>query len=163
MPLGKPDFSSRLRSSFEKLSSSAQSLNTATDELTKLAASFDVALKKLNLGIEAWVNIATGSDESGNRSYYDQLGYAKIAGKWGLALRQLECDEHSGDEEITQEWLFADAPRDLRVSAVSRLPELIQKLQEQVQLTNEHLSETLQAARTFLAVVNELSGPEVKK
>src|SRR5437763_1208094 len=108
MALGKSNLSARLRSSYTQLSSSAQSLNTASDELTKIVSSLDTGLKKLNLGIEAWVTISTGSDESGRYSYDDQLGYGKVNAKWGIAIRQLEGDELSGEERIAQEWLFAD-------------------------------------------------------
>jgi hypothetical protein len=163
MPLGKPDFSARLRSSYEKLSSSARSLNAGTDELTKLGTSFDAALKKLNLGIDAWIEMACGSNEMGTRSYYDQLGYAKISGKWAVGIRQVERDEHSGDEEVTQEWFFADAPRELRISAVNRMPELIQKLQEEAQRTSERINDTLENARAVLMALNEIGEPEVKK
>jgi hypothetical protein len=163
MPLGKQDLSARLHSSYEKLASSALSLNAATDELTKIGASFDAALKRLNLGIESWVQISEGSDELGTKSYYSQLGYSKIGGKWGIALRNVECDEQSGEETVLKEWLFADAPRDLRVLAVNRLPELIERLQEEAQDTTEFINATLEQARLVLKTLQEPRQSEVKK
>lgn len=158
MPQREADKSARLRSAFEQLSSAAHSLNTSTDELSKIFTSFDDALKKLNLGTTAWVTFDEGSDERGFYSYPDQLGYAKIASKWGLAIRQLKCDEHDGETELLQEWLIAEAPRALRIRAIDGLPDLVESLVSEVQRTSQRINEKLGVARELLTVVKDLSG-----
>jgi hypothetical protein len=167
MPLGKSDLSARLRSSYEQLASSAQALNNASDELTKIVSSLDSAIKKLNLGIDAWVTIRAGSDEEGRYSYEDQLEYTKINGRWGIAIRQIQSNEMTGEEQVTNEWLFADAPRELRISTVEHLPKLIEKLLESVKHTKDVLHKKLEDARGMLEAVEELASetgtPGVKK
>lgn len=159
MPLGKPDVLSRLRHSYEKLSSFARSLNNDSEELAKIGAAMDAAIKKLNLGVEAWSTIATGSDENQPFiSYEDRLGYAKIDGKWGLAIREVECDASDGEEKVVHEWLFAEAPREMRILAVDRLPELIEALNETVSALHNRMSKKIADARSILDALNQRDG-----
>lgn len=159
MPLGKSDILTRLRSSYETLSSSAQSLNNTSEELAKIGAAMDAAVKKLNLGVEAWATIASGSDETQpHLEYQDRLGYAKIDGKWGLAIRVVECDREDGEETIEKQWLFADAPREMRMMALDRLPELIDALNKNVRNLHERMSRKVADARTLLDALTETEG-----
>lgn len=156
----EPGSPARLRSAFEQLSSSARSLNTSTDELSEIFAAFDDSLKKLNLGIIAWVTFCNSSDEPGWFSYLDQLGYTKIGGKWGLAIRQLKCDEQHDETEVLQEWLLAEAPRALRIKAVDGLPELAENLAKEVKSATKRIDEKLALARELLTVVKDLGTDE---
>jgi hypothetical protein len=45
-----------VRSSFERLSKTANSLNLASDKLNEAIEQLNAALKKLNLGISSWVS-----------------------------------------------------------------------------------------------------------
>src|SRR5579864_541814 len=102
---------------FEDLAAAAAELNQVTDQLTKSIADLDAAIASLSLGVKCWVNIYEASDDP---RWSEELGYEKITGKWGLAIRVIE--NPSG--RIDNQWLFADAPRDLRVQAVDAIPRL---------------------------------------
>ncbi len=115
------------QASFERLSTVAAELNTATDELSQVIASLDEGLKKLNLGIVSWYDFA-GNDD--NISYWgNSIGYAKIGTKWGIALRRTAGNHEAPPEyHQSEEWLFNDAPRQLRMEAVGYIPAMVDKL-----------------------------------
>src|SRR4051794_10593863 len=94
-----PSLSERVQSSYQKLTEAAATLNAASDELGTSIASLDAILKKLNLGLPAWVTI-TG-DEDHNSGYYwkREVGYAKIAGKWGIAISASSGSLQQPDQE----------------------------------------------------------------
>jgi hypothetical protein len=52
--------------------------------------------------------------------YYEQVGFAKINGKWSLAIRTVDGDVR--DDDDIESWPFNEAPRGLRVKAVYKLP-----------------------------------------
>jgi hypothetical protein len=79
----------------------------------------DALLKKFNLGVPTWVSFEKSRSDDGN--YQEDIGYAKINGKWGIAIRTIECDFSDPDSSVA-EWQFNDAPRLLRVNAVERFP-----------------------------------------
>ena len=70
----------------QKLQACAARLHEASDELGRAIADCDAALKKLNLGVTGWVNVVQEENET-NGDYWERgLGYAKVGGKWGIAL-----------------------------------------------------------------------------
>lgn len=125
----------RVQSSYRKLSEVASSLNEVSDILGQQISELEAALKKLNLGITVWVPFR--GDNEDNVLWSEDLGYAKVRGKWGIALRTFfhACD----DEPEVEEWLFNDAPRQLRLSAVESLPQLLEKLSQQGEQTAQEL------------------------
>lgn len=140
-----------IRKNFELLSDLALSLNAASDELTKTVAPLDEALKRLNIGITVWVTFRDGS--SGEGDYDDeQVGYAKVQGKWGLSLRHISGWYHD-ERSFTEDgpWLFNDAPRDMRVRCVDSIPDLLAELAKQARKTTERLRERTGELREFTA------------
>jgi hypothetical protein len=124
---------------FERLSASAAALNAVSDELSKPIATIDAALKALNLGVSAWVEIAGQVDHDAGCFWDRSLGYAKVAGKWGIAICTSSGD--FGEEPNEEVWLFSDAPRSYRLEAVDKLPELLEKLVTAANETAEKLKE----------------------
>jgi hypothetical protein len=110
------------------------------------------ALEKLNLGISTWVTI-TG-DEYDNGFYWSRdLGYAKVNGTWGIALRTLD-GHHANDEgDKIEEWLFNDAPRWLRVEGVGKFPELLEKLTKQADDFAEKIRKKAAEAGELVSVI----------
>ena len=86
-----------IRTSFLELAAKATSLNKASDELTRTVGILDTALKKINLGVTTWVAFRNWSDEEGEERGSDQIGYAKVNGKWGIALLKY-WENYRGEE-----------------------------------------------------------------
>src|SRR5437867_2390533 len=84
----------RVQTSYKQLSAAAANLNSVSDELNKVVGVVDTGLKKLNLGISAWVEVS-GNDRIGPDGcewWSRDIGYTKVGDKWGIALRTAEGD-----------------------------------------------------------------------
>jgi hypothetical protein len=151
MPTNGDSLAERVQSCYVQLSSVASDLNTVSDELGKSIAEIDSALKKLNLGVSVWINV---SDWDDSRDYFmEQLGYAKVDGKWGIALRTVEGNYNWPDQDVIEQWLFSDAPRKLRLSAIEKLPEMLKKLSEEAVETTKKIKSRLREAKEVAAAV----------
>jgi hypothetical protein len=117
----------RVQQTFRQLSVASTALNTISDKLGESIANLDGGLKKLNLGISSWVHFSEGSSEDGFYYSFDDVGYAKIGGKWGIAIRCVSGTQSESEDNVEQ-WAFNDAPRNLRVKAVVKIPDLFEKL-----------------------------------
>jgi hypothetical protein len=157
---GKTPSTPDLAKSFPKLVESAARLNNASDELSKAVGPIEAVLKRLNLGISKWCVFAGGMDQSG---YYDQseIGYAKVAGKWCLAIAERSGNVQAPpDDESFTPWAFNDAPRQLRIQAVKAIPKLLEALVEEAESVASALEiETTRAselAETLTTLANRL-------
>ncbi len=137
--------------SFRKLKSAATDLNTASDGLTTVVAEFEAILKQLNLGVPAWVTLSRESDDYG--TYEVELGYTRIGSKWGVALRTTDADRSRPEEPTVNQWLFNDAPRQLRLEAIEGLPKLIAALITVAQATAERIQSKSRQATELLAAM----------
>jgi hypothetical protein len=117
----------RVSQSYQQLSAAATQLNAVSDDLGKFVGALDTALRRLNLGIATWLRLDGREDGLGNYTKRD-LGYAKIGGKWGIALRVVAGNHNTPDVSTVEEWLFNEAPRSLRIEAVEKLPDLFDSL-----------------------------------
>lgn len=154
MPAKDVSPSERIANRFKQLKASAAALNAASDELGKSISALDAALKRLNLGISAWEFIVSHLDQSTGEFSNQKIGYCKVQGRWGIALSTAEGfvqDPDGGSQEI---WLFNDAPRALRVEAIEKLPDLLEKLVEEADTTTAKITEKTTQAREFAEVVN---------
>jgi hypothetical protein len=151
MPTNGDSLGERVQSCYVQLSAVASDLNTVSDELGKSIAEIDGALKKLNLGVSVWVNIKTSEYELDYSM--EQIGYTKVDGKWGIALRTVAGNLNWPDQDAVEQWLFGDAPRKLRLSAIEKLPEMLKKLSEEaVEITNKITSKLAEAKEVAAAV-----------
>jgi len=116
----------KIQSNIQALSSAANSLNKASDELSEIVIFLDEALRKMNIGLSHWVTVGNWSDEL--RNARNELGYDKVNGKWGLSLRTIRNDISLAPPPRRDEWAFNDAPRDMRLQAVDQIPDLIEGL-----------------------------------
>jgi prefoldin subunit 5 len=158
---------SSIPSALKALSKSATALNTATHRLTKSVEILDDALRKLNLGISSWVDISFGSSPDERFSSTEQLGYAKVNGKWGLALKVITEDEFAQGEPDVATWLFCDASRDFRIRALPHLPKLIAQLDRDAESITAKLSESAKEAEEFARAIetiarNESESPSIE-
>jgi len=143
----------RIASSFKRLAAASGELNSAADELNKTVASLDEALKRLNLGVSAWHEVA-GSEDPQDGSYWTRgIGYARVGNKWGIAIRRAwgnySYDDH--DEEV---WLFADAPRWMCVESLGKLPGLLEDLVKRTEETTGKIKAKTNEAKELAAAVS---------
>lgn len=126
MPTKEPN----LTEAFQDLKQAAAEINAASDQLAAPIAALDALLKKLNIGVGAWVTIQETTDEN-HVSRGHAIGYARVDSRWGIALRTWVWDEQFQHEvEPTETWFFSDGPRWLRVEGLQALPQLVVKLSE---------------------------------
>jgi len=150
---GGNSFLQKVQSSYQKLHSVAVDLNATSDQIGKPIVELDSALKKLNLGISAWVTVLSETKPNGTVRHAD-IGYAKIDGTWGIALRHVKGDYSHPDPE---EWLFNDAPRSLRLAAIGHIPDLLEKLSKEAVETTAELKKQLSTVQEVAAVVKKLA------
>ena len=148
----------RVSVAFEKLAASAAELNAASDEIARPVSAIEAALQRLNLGVPAWTtfrSIPHYSDD--NHEYYEicYVGYAKVSQKWGLAI----CHTNSVDGETVseQEWRFNDAPRELRLEALEKLPELLETLANTADSTAAELRQRIVLTRQVADTIGRMS------
>lgn len=120
-----------LSKSFPRLAAAAARLNKASDELSKAIAPIEAVLKKLNLGISKWYMYAGHGPDHEGYFWSSEIGYAKVGGKWCIALAERSGYAHTPESESDTEWAFNDAPRQLRIRAVKEIPNLIEALIEE--------------------------------
>jgi hypothetical protein len=147
----------RLQPNFQELSEVAVALNSASDELTKAVSVLDEGLKKLNIGLTVWVDYLHRGIEDWEYDD-DQIGYCKVNGKWGLALRRIWGDNRSDDHRMEGPWLFTDAPREMRLSSVDTIPALIERLRTEASEAIKKAEEKTIQVREMAAAISEKEG-----
>jgi hypothetical protein len=148
----------KLQTDFKALTSVSASLNTASDELAKAVSVLDEALKKLNIGLTVWVTFRSWSSE---RDEYDeeQIGYCKLAGKWGIALRRIWGDINFEQRAEDGPWVFNDGPREMRLAGVDKFPELIEALNKEASNATKKIQEKTQEVRELASVIEHPGKP----
>jgi hypothetical protein len=122
-----PRSAATIDASFKRLANSALKLNEISNKLAKQVEQIDLALKRLNLGVTAWVTIRREEDEDGHY-LGEQVGYTRYGNRWCVVLRTfsgMEADPSGPDENV---WAFTDAPRQLRIRATEHIPKLLESL-----------------------------------
>jgi hypothetical protein len=101
-------------------------------------AEFETALNALKLGVWAWVTLFESEVNIGTAEAFwttetISFGYGKHKGKWGL-LYSTEVAPFPEDADVVP---FREAPREHRIYAVEKLPDLIKKLEDKAQSVAE--------------------------
>jgi len=117
----------RVQQAFPRLGEVAKILNEKSDKLGANISVLEAKLKKLNLGVTSWVIFHSERGDEG--SYHEEIGYTRINGRWGIAIRTISADFSDPQSEV-REWLFNDASRTLRLRSVAKIPELLEQLIE---------------------------------
>ncbi len=151
----------KIESILKKLSSVSQSLNQASDELTSRIAEVEAALREYKLGVEVWVDIEHWTEDirSGDGHYLPlertrRLGYGKKDGKWGL-LTYLDAQESDDYAEFS---FLREAPRDVRLAAIDKLPDLLEALVEKAVKTSQEITKKTERARQISARLTKKVG-----
>jgi hypothetical protein len=152
----------KIQTHFQALASVATSLNLASDELTKSVSVLDEALKKLNVGLTAWVSFRTRTVRE-EQYDEDQIGYCKVDGKWGIALRRSWGDYNREDFGEEGPWLFNDAPRELRIMAADTIPDVIEALGKAASETTRKVQEKARVVGELASAIEGIAnGPKPK-
>ncbi len=153
--------SEKIQTTFKQLSHAAVDLNTASDELSKPIQICEAALKKLNLGVSAWVDLA-GYDSGGY--WWDRgIGYTQLKDRWGIALRTRE-GHHGNDEDPDPElWPFNEAPRWMRIEGVAKLPDLLEALLKQAHDTTQKIRKKIAQANEVVEAINAVASDSIAK
>jgi hypothetical protein len=152
----------KIQAATKKLLIAAKDLNTASDELGKAITVLDAVLRKLNLGVSAWVTLS--GDESPEGDFWSRdIGYAKIRGSWGIALRDVSGHFAFPEEEKVEEWPFNEGPRWMRADAIGKIPDLLEKMLKQAEETTKKIkAKTAQAfeiGEAISKVIEEAASP----
>ncbi len=149
----------KVQTHFQALSSVASSLNKVSDELTKVVTILDEALKKLNVGLTVWVTFRSRGVEPLEYDN-DQIGYCKVNGKWGIALRRIWGDDARGFYGDEGPWLFNEAPREMRLHGVDKIPEVIEALGKEAFDTTKKIHEKTQEIREFAGAIEKIASEQ---
>jgi hypothetical protein len=152
IPVTPLPVSVRISESFKQLATAASALNEATNEFTAVTAPADDLLKKLNLGVDCWVRYRTLRFEEGIERHYE-IGYAKINGRWGLALRSFVDDPELPEYTDNERWTFNEGPRHMRIEAIHKLPELMDELVKKAEKATRKVKEGTEAARDVMTAL----------
>lgn len=142
----------KIQNTYKQLSVAATELNTASDGLADAILMLDDTLKRLNLGVSAWVVVSGNDDEDG--SWWSRnLGYTRIGDKWGIALKDASGHYANPDRDSVETWLFNDAPRWMRVESVGKIPELLEALRKQAEDTTNKIKAKTEEALALVGVI----------
>lgn len=148
----------RVQTSYKQLTLAAVNLNTASDELGKAVSVLDAALKKLNLGVSAWVQLCGNDNDRDNNWWSRDIGYTKIRDEWGIALKNAHGNHRFPEEDFDEEWLFSDAPRWMRIEAVGKIPDLLEALLKRTEDTTKKIIGKTTGVFELAAAISHVAG-----
>ena len=147
----------RIQNVFKQLSLAAVGLNGASDGLADAILMLDDTLKRLNLGVSAWVTVSGNDDQDGNWWSRD-LGYTRIGDKWGIALKSASGHYGNPDGDSVEKWLFSDAPRWMRIESVGKIPDMLEALLKQAEDTTQKIKAKTDEALALVQAVSQSVG-----
>lgn len=153
----------KLHASLEELATSADNLNALSDQLNKQVAEVESSLNRTGIGLSANVNTETWSDERGEQYDIWRICYEKHLNKWGLTIEHLWGHEGFPDSGSSETWAFKDAPREHRLKAVEKIPELIDALVKKSKEFASDISVTMSYAQGLAAAFTKQNGIASKK
>lgn len=134
---------------YQNISAAAAEINAASDDLGKSIDALDESLQRLNLGVSSWVEF---SDDNLCKNY---IGFAKSSkGKWGILITQDSGYQGPGQYERSDTWAFNDAPRSLRLEAIEKLPDLLEKISHDTQETIQQIKAKAAQAKALSEAIN---------
>jgi hypothetical protein len=120
---------------FARLEDLSAKLNLTSDSISQTLTRVESRLAKLRLGVEVWLDEPLSRDPLRDKNgkametVDTYLGYAKVNGTWHIARRNNEGDILAGNPDANRTWAIQQAPRDERVAALKRIPELIKAIE----------------------------------
>jgi len=115
----------------DKLITASNELNLKTEQLNEYIIEFEEFLEDAGIGVGAWSKVPL----SGQGEEDWLLGYAKLHGKWRIAVRRAGFGTLSN---ASTPMPLVNAARILRLEAVQQMQELVDALTEK---TNEYIAD----------------------
>lgn len=143
-----------------ELPAAAADLNAASNELAAPIKKVEDYLEALNIGVSIWVKVKGWEDEEHGTFWKRELGYDWFSTGWRIAIRELQGNEHAPEYTHEDKWTFNQSPRKARISAVEKLPELLNELTKEAKRTARRLREKTAEANAFAST---LKLPKAKK
>jgi hypothetical protein len=150
----------KVQDELRSLSILAPALNTASDLFTRAINCLDESLKRLNVGLSAWVAFRKMADYLPPAYNQYEIGYCKIDGRWGLAIRHSWGNDAEDRHNIDGPWFFNDSPRDLRLASADKLPQLISALNEATIKATQRIQKKTNQVLELTRILNEVSDEE---
>jgi hypothetical protein len=148
---------STIESDLKALTINSKTLNRLTDELAMHVERVESAVNSLNLGLTASVFAEQSSDGDGPWTHYVRLLYEKLGGKWGLVIDEFDEHDHDPDQwRNHQTWAYGDAPRELRLMAADKIPDLLKAL---IKRSEEMAAKTAMTVGRAKEIATTLSKP----
>jgi hypothetical protein len=145
--------SDSLPASIEKLKLSTSRLNKITDEAAKVVQEVEAFLnKECSVGIETYVLVHSEPMNDHGLEEYTHLGYARWQGKYRIVV-SVGCDH---DQDETKPW--SDWNRAIKLETVKKLPELIERIANEVDAHVRAAQETTTAVTSILRAIDRKEG-----
>jgi hypothetical protein len=127
-----------LRPRLERLETLAKSLNAVSDEIGKVVQGVEAHLNEtLHLGVRASAELERGEDPTATISWHRRLVYDRYGPKFRIyVIYESYID---GNSDAYEETLWANCPRDMKLLAFIKLPELLDDLAAQVEKVLEQV------------------------
>jgi hypothetical protein len=139
----------KIHACLASFSEAAQSLRQISDDLNTLILTVEAALIDANVGLEVWVRqpLSEMSKEEGRGTpFWRQLGFAKVNGKWCLAVRELIGTPEEYDEEYPcsrEETPLLQASRYDRIASLRLLPALIKAVEGAAKMATQDIENAI--------------------
>ena len=142
------------------LAATAANLNEASKKLSRVVERIDNALQRINLGVTAWTQVRGGDVQGADRFWSEELGYSRTGRKWGLTLRKIRYDMLNPEFEKLEEWLFNEAPRSLRIRAITKIPDLLKELDREAKKLATQVSESINKTEPLVEAIEKSMHPQ---
>jgi hypothetical protein len=162
-PTNLEDSLSKIDSNLKELTVAAEALNSVSDQLTKQVSAIEAVVNKLNLGIKAKVIAYQASNMDQTETHYVKLAYGKASGRWGFFIEEFTDQVDWPEYDDFESWPFTEAPRQLRITAVDKIPELLEALVKESAETTKALVKKVEYATELAARVAPAKMQAAKK
>jgi hypothetical protein len=156
MATAKVPASERVATAFRELATSSKNLNDALGEWNASISALNVALKKLDIQVSAWHQIASGDDELQN-FWRREIGYSKVGDHWCIALKRTWGDYTNPDDEGSEIWRFEDAPRWMMLEASGKIAELLETLVKRTVETTEKVRKRREETAEVVSILDSIA------
>jgi hypothetical protein len=152
----------RLAESYKRLAAAADVLGTKTHQFSRIITELERVLAKLDLNLEAWEKLR-GADNDGHGNYWHEwVGYAKVRERWCIALSETRGNHNQPEDATDKTWPFDEGPRNLQISAIDKLPNLLEALTKAADKTSRKLDEKLGQVREYTEAINAATADVTK-